>query len=211
MARKLTLKDGTKVPGSTTICNLLDKPYLVKWANKLGLDGVDSTEYVARTAKKGDNIHQLLEDYVLNKHSQLIEAYDTDELAECQMHVDLYKEWEKDHNIQPIWCEQAIVSETHKFGGFIDFYCIIDGKYTIVDFKTSKTITNEQLMQISSYVHLFKENNLKVDQAMIINVGKNPSDKFITKTLDVEQTNQYFKLFKALLEVYYTMKEIDYK
>ena len=34
----MKLKDGTKVPGSTTVVGLINKPYLLEWANKLGKD-----------------------------------------------------------------------------------------------------------------------------------------------------------------------------
>ena len=30
------LADGTRVPGATTITGLLNKPHLVRWANKIG-------------------------------------------------------------------------------------------------------------------------------------------------------------------------------
>jgi len=39
------LADGTLVPGSTTVCGVLNKPALVRWANQLGLQGIDSTKY----------------------------------------------------------------------------------------------------------------------------------------------------------------------
>ena len=34
------LKDGTYVPGTTTITGLENKPFLVPWANRLGLEGI---------------------------------------------------------------------------------------------------------------------------------------------------------------------------
>ena len=39
---------GTRVPGATTIIGILDKPALIKWANNLGLAGIDSTKYELR-------------------------------------------------------------------------------------------------------------------------------------------------------------------
>jgi hypothetical protein len=38
--------EGVRVPGATTITGLLNKPYLVPWANKLGLEGIE--QYIQR-------------------------------------------------------------------------------------------------------------------------------------------------------------------
>ena len=35
-------KDGKRVPGVTTILGVINKPALVRWANNLGLQGIDS-------------------------------------------------------------------------------------------------------------------------------------------------------------------------
>jgi len=44
------LADGVPVPGVTTILSVLNKPALVKWANNLGLQGIDSSKYVDEKA-----------------------------------------------------------------------------------------------------------------------------------------------------------------
>ena len=48
------LKDGTRVPSVTTYLKVLDKSnYLVPWANKLGMAGIDSTKYRDEKARIG--------------------------------------------------------------------------------------------------------------------------------------------------------------
>ena len=63
-SKGLKLKDGTRVPGATTICGLLDKPFLVKWANNLGKQGIDVTEYTTSAALLGTLIHSIIESHV---------------------------------------------------------------------------------------------------------------------------------------------------
>ena len=53
------LKDGTVVPGATTITGLLNKPFLITWANRLGLEGIDSTKYRDAAADIGTLAHQI--------------------------------------------------------------------------------------------------------------------------------------------------------
>ena len=38
--QRYKIEDGTIVPGVTTVVGILNKPALVPWANKLGLEGI---------------------------------------------------------------------------------------------------------------------------------------------------------------------------
>lgn len=55
------LEDGTLAVGVTTVVGILSKPALVKWANKLGLEGTDVTKYVDKTAEIGICAHYLVQ------------------------------------------------------------------------------------------------------------------------------------------------------
>lgn len=208
----LKLKDGTRVPGATTIVNQLDKPYLVKWANKLGKEGIDVTEYVNNSAKLGTLIHSMIESYVENK----VFIRDINDKSISDEHYSIatqildnnFIKWFNSHKFELIFCEKPYVSEDYKFGGFVDCYCKLDGKYTIIDFKTSKEITLEQIVQVSSYVRLFYENNLPVEQLLILNVKKELNSKIEEKYLQADKIEPYWNLFKCLLDVYYAKKEI---
>ena len=158
MGKRLKLKDGTIVPGSTTVAGLLDKPFLIKWANDLGKKGIDYMSYVNATARKGTMIHSILESH--NTHTSVDLGAYTDEDIETGIFIfnEHYMKWEGSHKVEPIFCEKDLVSEEYKFGGIIDFYCKLDDKYTVVDYKTSKSISNEHILQVSSYIQLLKEN-----------------------------------------------------
>ncbi|MBR3805105.1 MAG: hypothetical protein IKJ14_07150 [Clostridia bacterium] len=62
---------GAVVPGATTITGLLNKPALVLWANRLGLEGIDSTKYVDKAAKIGTLIHYLVECHITKQTPDL--------------------------------------------------------------------------------------------------------------------------------------------
>lgn len=203
----LCLKDGTHVPGATTIAGMLDKPFLVKWANKLGKQGIDVTEYVTATAKKGTLIHEIVESHILHKEIDLSNFTDA-EIHEAEKAFYKYLEWEKLHEVEKIEIELGLVSEEYKYCGIIDFYCKLDGKYTIVDFKTSKSISNEHFLQVSSYVQLLKENNYPVDQIMVLNIPRDDTIDFKTEYMKLESCEVYFEMFKNLLNVYYLKKRL---
>lgn len=208
--KRLILKDGTRVPGATTISGLLDKPFLVKWANKLGKQGIDVTEYTNDTARKGTLVHSIIESH--NNHESIdLSAYADDEIkVASDVFYQHYKKWEDMHQIEPIFSEHSLVSEEYRFGGILDFYAKLDEKYTVIDFKTSKSISKEHLLQVSSYVQLLKENNYPVEQLLILDVKRDTSTALEEKYLTVEETLPYWEIFKHLLSVYWLKKEIEW-
>ena len=125
------LADGTRVPGATTITGLLNKPHLVRWANKLGLEGIDSSKYTDEAAAVGTLAHALVQAHLQG------ETLDTTMFSPTQ--VDLaenavlsYLEWEKRHKIEPLICEVPMVSEKLRYGGTVDCYCRLDGVPTLI-------------------------------------------------------------------------------
>ena len=103
------LPNGTKVPGVTTVLGVLNKPALVIWANRLGLQGIDSSKYRDEMADIGTLAHQMIVDYFKG------EKTDTNEYSKSQ--IDMaencllsFWEWEKGHRIEVILAEAQLVS-----------------------------------------------------------------------------------------------------
>lgn len=208
---KLLLKDGTRVPGATTICGQLDKPYLVKWANKLGKQGIDVTRYVDSTAILGTLIHLIVESHITREPVDLTDYEEAKILEAENIFFTHYLPWEKQHKIELIFCEKQFVSEVYKYGGIIDFYCKLDDKYTIVDFKTSKSISAEHILQVSSYIQLLQENGYQVDQILILDVKKEIESPLEEKLMKADEVEDYWNLFKVLIDVYYAKKKLKWK
>lgn len=204
----IRLADGTKVPGATTIISQLNMPYLLKWANKLGLQGIEYDSYMKGQANVGKLFHSILESYYFKTEVDLTK-YNQPEISEAEyMFFNKYKEWEANKEIEPILSEKELVSESYKYGGIIDFYGKIDGKYYLIDFKTSKRIYNSTLLQLSSYVQLLRENNYQVDYAMILNVPKGWGGKVECKHLTPEDNSIYFNIFKILVDLHWAKKGV---
>ena len=199
------LADGTIVPGTTTITGLKDKSgFLVPWANKLGLEGIDSSKYTEDAAGVGTLAHAMVEarltgrDLDLNQYSQ-----ETIDLAENALLS--YLEWEKQHTIEAIANETPMVSEELKYGGTIDCYCILDGVPTLLDIKTGKAIYDEYFMQLAAYKNLLEENGMQVDRCMILRIGRDETEGFEIRS--ISDTTLDFAMFKDLLSLYYHDKE----
>lgn len=196
---------GIRVPGATTITGLLNKPYLVAWANKLGLEGVDSTKYRDEAADVGTLAHAMIQAH--------LQGFEIDMNEYSPITIDLatnavlsYLEWEKGHTIKPILCETPLVSELNMYGGTVDCYCELDGKKVLLDFKTSKTIYDEYFVQLAGYAELLKEKGYVVDECHILRVGRDETEGFEERT--VKDWRKYFVIFFNLLEIYYVRKEL---
>ena len=202
------LADGTRVPGATTITGLLNKPHLVRWANKLGLEGIDSSKYTDETAAVGTLAHALVQAHLQG------ETLDTTMFSPTQ--VDLaenavlsYLEWEKRHKIEPLICEVPMVSEKLRYGGTVDCYCRLDGVPTLIDFKTGKAIYDEYFVQVAGYKNLLMEHGCPVERVQILRIGRDETEGFEERA--ITSTDRYFQIFTNLLNVYYLKKSLGWK
>lgn len=199
--------DGRIVPGATTITGLLNKPFLITWANRLGLEGIDSSKYTDEAAQIGTLAHAMIEADLqgVNIDWNLYSQQQRD-LAENAL-ISFY-EWKGRHQIDPIFCEKQMVSDKLLYGGTVDCYCMLDGVATLLDFKTGKAIYDEYFVQLAAYAELLKEAGLPVDQVRILRVGRDETEGFEERS--VPDTSKYFKIFRNLLEIYYIKKELGW-
>ncbi len=205
------LKDGKRVPSVTTITGVLDKPALVRWANQLGLKGIDSSTYVDALAAVGTLAHDMiLADLSGGSVSAASSQADpaTRDLAENSYLS--FCAWRKQHDIRPIALEKSLVSERFRYGGRADMVAEVDGVLELVDFKTGKGIYPEMFYQLAGYVPLLLENGVvdrPIDRARILCIPRADTEVFIEKakaSLRVE-----WQIFQRCLEIYNLMKEIE--
>mgnify|MGYP001035355349 FL=1 len=202
-------KEGKRIVSSTGALNILAKPALIYWAWDLGMSGVDYRKY---TDDKGQ-IGTLTHDMILSHHKKC--PYDTSDYTQKQINTAetcflKYLEWEgRLESIEPIMLERSLVSEKYQYGGTFDFYGLVEGVYTLMDYKTSKAIYPDNFLQLASYRNLLIENGHSVERAMIVRVGRDETEGFETKEmydLDLE-----FQTFIRIVELHYMLKETNKK
>ena len=201
------LADGKVVPGATTITGLLNKPQLVRWANKLGLEGIDSSKYTDEAAAVGTLAHEMVQAHLQG------EKVDTNTFSPLQVELAenaliSFYEWLARHDVEPILCEVPMVSEEYKFGGTVDCYCKLDGVPTLLDFKTGKAIYDEYFVQVSAYKQLLVERGYPVERVQILRIGRDETEGFEERA--ITDTRKYFQIFENLLNVYYLRKELGW-
>jgi len=199
------LADGTKVPGVTTVLNILNKPALVKWANNLGLQGIDSNKYRDEMADIGTLAHQMIVDY-FNKRGTDATDYSENQIDLAENCLLSFWEWEKGHNIEVVMAEAPLVSAEYRYGGTIDCFCKLDGQPTLLDFKTGKAIYPEMFYQLAAYEQLLAEAGHLIEVTRILRIGRDADEGFEERS--VGSLDKHFKLFRHCLEIYNLQKEI---
>lgn len=200
--------DGKQVPGATTITGLLNKPFLITWANRLGLEGIDSSKYTDEAAKIGTLAHAMIQSHLTAEELDMSD-FSPAQVDQAENAILSFFEWKKKHTIEPVYCEKAFVSDVMRYGGTIDCYCILDGKPTLLDFKTGKAIYDEYFVQLAAYKNLLEEAKLPVEEVRILRVGRSEDEGFEERS--VPNTEPYFDIFKNLLNIYYLKKELGWK
>jgi len=199
------LEDGTKVPGVTTVLGILNKPALVIWANRLGLQGIDSSRYRDEMADIGTLAHQMILDYFKG------EKTDTGEYSKSQIELAencllSFWNWEKGHKIEVIMAESPLISKEYGYGGTIDCFCKLDGQPTLLDFKTGKAIYPEFFYQLAAYEHLLAEAGQLIEVTRILRIGRDEDEGFEERS--VGKLDKQFEVFKHCLGIYNLQKEL---
>jgi hypothetical protein len=203
--QRYRLKDGTIVPGVTTPINLLAKPALIPWANKLGLKNIDVNSYVDDKANIGTLAHAIVTDHLTGKKTDFSD-YDPKQISQSENSFLSYLEWEKEHPIKAIFVERPFVHEELKFGGTGDIYGELLNKLELIELKSGSGIYDEHVYQIAANKKLLEYHGFKVDKCRILNIPRTEDESFIEKVCNDKELEDGWEIFQCLLKIYYLKK-----
>lgn len=207
------LKDGTRVPGCTTISGLLDKPALIKWANNMGLQGIDTTRYVDELADAGTLAHYMITCDLKGEHVDPSYLMDFNQLQKNGAETGYlkYLDWKKQHKIEDVvLVETPLVSERHRFGGTCDALLLVDGLLTLIDIKTCKALygpKDEKWTQVAGYSLLLIDNGHTPGAHYILRVGRNDAEGF--EYAPMPKLDLHYKRFLNLRQQYEINKQLE--
>lgn len=169
----------------------------------MGFKRKNVDDILKRSSAIGTMVHKVIEAYLMNKHYIFIQVgYETKELV--MTYLNTFIEWKRSHTVEPIFMENHMSSK--RFGGTVDFYGIVDGKKTILDFKTSKKVYSTMFLQLAAYCIMLEEAGYEVEQLAIIIVNETGyNEKFISR----EEIEEYITIFRALVELFHAWYDIN--
>jgi hypothetical protein len=156
----------------TKLIDILNKPALINWANKLGLTGVSLKDYQIKSKNKGINKHNEVEEYfksgkLFNGSDKLISNLKGYEVIGCEVNID-----------------------NGYICGRVDIILKKDDEIYICDFKSTNSIYLSTKLQLSTYKHIYN-----ADKIAFINL-----DNFEIKEINID-TNKYYELVKRLYQI----------
>lgn len=202
--QKYPLKDGTEVPGASTIAKIgEDSNGLIHWAWKLGTEGKDYRKVRDQAADIGTVAHFMIECFLHNHEPDLSEFSPAD-VKKATMAFNNFRKWWDEEGLTVIEPEVQLVSEEWLFGGTIDAPSRDrDGKIVLLDWKTSKAIVGAHKIQLAGYEQLWNENRpkMKVQRRAIVRIGKESPDDF--EVAWIFSAEPFWEVFKARLALHY--------
>lgn len=162
-------------PTVSQLIDLLNKPALMKWANKIGLEGVRLEDYKKKSGDDGDNIHKQIE-------NDLKHGIPFDNAA-----FQAFKARYTVERVEP-------VIECEHYRGRADVVMKRDNLLYLFDFKHANAIYFEQKLQLVAYKRI-----LKVDRVGIVN-----TTYFTENIVDLtpESEAAYTKILSALVVIW---------
>ncbi|MCR4340348.1 MAG: PD-(D/E)XK nuclease family protein [Gemmatimonadaceae bacterium] len=202
------LADGTRVPSVTAVLQIIAKPWLVPWANRLGLQGVDSAKYVEQTAVAGSLTHDWIEHKLTGRtwDSAQLADYSEDEQGQALRAYAGFRQWSRAHVLEPLLIESALISEQLRIGGTIDLYALLDERHALIDFKTSARVYDSHLVQLAAYRALLEESGRQVDEVRVVVLPRDGSAWFEEVETD---TSMYLDVFRAARHLHEAHRVLD--
>ncbi len=198
-------KNGDIVPGASTIANMLNKPALAPWANKLGLKGIDSNAFAKEMATIGTLAHTMIMSDLKGEKLDTSD-YSQEQITKAENSYLSWLEWHKNKDIKPILIETPMVSEQYQFGGMPDFLGYIDGILTLADYKTGG-IWREAYIQTCAYRQLAIENGYPpTEKILILGIPRTEDEKF--QEVNYRAFDKGWQIFYNLRQVYELLKEV---
>lgn len=198
-------QDGTRVCSVTTYLGVLAKPALIYWAWELGVQGLDYRKVKDQAGDIGTLVHYLILCRLEGKEPDL-STFAPQDVTSAQVPLRKFEDWAVEHELQPILLETPLVSEKFSFGGTPDFYGRVDGKTTLLDFKTGKAVYQEAFYQVAAYRELLIEHGHEVNQVKILRLGKSEDEGF--EECVVGNLENHWQIFLACQKIYELQKAI---
>lgn len=179
---RLYVHPGTseKVPGVTSVLNMLPKPFLKFWASKVtaetAVENLGSIVSIAMNDPAGavDYLKRAPDRFTANAAGNGTEVHDLyerlakgEDVNERRLHPDLkpylqhFREFEAEFEPEFVFLEETVWSEKHGYAGSFDFMAWINdpdaegGRVLVIgDWKTTRSGVHEEVaLQLAAYKH----------------------------------------------------------
>ena len=174
-------KDKKRVPGVTTVLSRFkESGGLMHWAWDLGMQGINYRDVRDKAASTGSICHDMIEEFIHGRSEVEAESYVSappEDQKRAGQGFDAFHEWWNDSKIELLDTEMHIVSEEFRFGGTPDAVGRdSQGRFVLLDWKTSNNTYLEYIIQLAAYDHLVTLKYEQPARTHLLRVGKDFAD-----------------------------------
>ncbi len=216
------LPSGDKAFGVTTVLGRFkNSKFLIRWGWNQGLEEgrLRAEARMHKRRRKNNDLykrrdeagdvgsvaHDAFEDYLHGedgyariRNSKLAPEFQ----GEATKALDAFVEWAGSYKFDLLATETPLVSQYHEFAGTPDAVARVNGKLCILDWKTSKGIYDDMLIQVGAYALLWHEvRGEKPEGAHVIRLSKH-SGGFEHRFAPAAKLEAAKKQFLRYLEMY---------
>ena len=207
--QKYFTSDGTQVPGGSTISKLGDDPgALIHWAWKLGCEGKNYRDVSKEACDIGTLAHFYIECFLNNQVADLSD-YTQEERDKALLCYHKFLDWWDEQHLEKVATEIQLVNEAYRHGGTIDLIAKKpNGDHVLIDFKTSKKISDSYWRQAAGYAALWDGNQppeKKITSHAILRIGKQDEGDF--EVVWKDDLSKEWNVFQKQVELYWAIKD----
>jgi genome maintenance exonuclease 1 len=186
------ITNGIEYPSVTTVTSIRSKKSIEEWRKRVGEE--KANDIMDRASRRGTKYHAIIESYLKNELEEI-----NDEPLPSMLFKISKSTLNRINNIHAL--EAPLYSDYLRLAGRVDCICEFDGILSIVDFKSSTKVKEEEwienyFVQETAYAVMYYERTgVKVDQIVtIIATEDGECQVFIKSDLD-----KYFSLLKEYI------------
>ena len=175
-------KAGSGKPWAGELSWLLNQKFVLK-KKTAKLDHTVLAAIVEAAAQAPDQVKTAAADLGTRAHAYFDKVVKGEEIKidevpeDIRMPVNSFLTWLKESGIQMVMGDTRVASLKDKFGGSLDALGWKDGKYILLDWKTSNGIYAEYALQVAAYAQAFEETfGVRIGEAHIVRFGKTTPD-----------------------------------
>lgn len=118
-------------------------------------------------------------------------------------------DWIQKHEIHPLHVEKTIYSVKHRYAGTMDLLAMVDGKLTLLDWKTSSGIYPENFLQSVAYQAAAQELGLgTIERALIVRLPKVENQEVqVVETPPMEELLPTFLAVKRVFDWWHPQQQ----
>ena len=163
----------------------------------------------------GTEAHRWLDNFIQDAvayqegYAYKLDTHPLPEEPRAKKCVEAALDWMGEHKVKWLRTEQKVFSREYLYAGTLDGLAEVDGKLSLVDWKTSNAVRGEYFMQTAAYIRAMEEeHNMNIGSCWILRLGKEKGD-FEDWHTGREEIEEDFTEFLLCLQLVRQNKQLE--